>query len=336
VEVISSDSRRAYPESGENGVMFEITRSRLELIQLGGDPDLVEDYLDFLVRENLDQTEPVEWHHVIPKSLKEEFSKESWNIVPLSLAAHTLAHVKLATIFPHHGKIQAALMLMAKRSDSAKEPAHRAKQRLRDGEWVHYLTDTIPVKDENGKCIRVSREEYSLGEYESPSKGTVLIRDELGCRRISKAEFETGCYTQASKGFVQILDKEGKIRRVPSSEAGAEDRVSGITLRDTRTGEHIFVIKGDSRLGDPQFIHLAKGFTTRINIHTGEKRRFPLGDPELESEEWVSPRKGKVSVMDSQGNKSMVDLQDPRYLSGELVRTGGSAGKKWVGRKKKS
>ena len=51
----------------------------------------------------------------------------------------------------------------------------------------------------------------------------------------------------------------------------------------------------------------------------GNKHLVPLDDPRYLSGELVSVNRGKVTVKDKYGNVFHVDSDDPRYLSGELV-----------------
>jgi hypothetical protein len=63
-----------------------------------------------------------------------------------------------------------------------------------------------------------------------------------------------------------------------------------------------------------------KGQTT-VKDKEGNKLRVSINDPRYLSGELVGMHKGTVSVKDKEGNKLRVSMNDPRYLSGELNGT---------------
>jgi len=78
---------------------------------------------------------------------------------------------------------------------------------------------------------------------------------------------------------------------------------------------------------DPLCMNLALGGEIPCSIgfvnvidENGNKFRVHLDDPRYISKELVGHTKGKLVVKDKENNKFHVELTDPRYLSGELVQ----------------
>lgn len=71
---------------------------------------------------------------------------------------------------------------------------------------------------------------------------------------------------------------------------------------------------------------LMKGYTI-VKTSTGEFLKVKVDDPRYLSGELVGIASGKIAVKDIHGNNLLVDKNDPRYLSGELV--GVQRGKKF-------
>ena len=60
---------------------------------------------------------------------------------------------------------------------------------------------------------------------------------------------------------------------------------------------------------------------TTVKDKNGNTLSVSVNDPRYLSGELVGVMKGLVSVKDKDGNKMVVSKNDPRYLSGELVST---------------
>ena len=89
----------------------------------------------------------------------------------------------------------------------------------------------------------------------------------------------------------------------------------------------------NSNYGNPQSEYqkekqsiLMKGYTI-VKTSTGEFLKVKIDDPRYLSGELVGIASGKIAVKDLHGNNLLVDKNDPRYLCGELV--GVQRGKKF-------
>lgn len=70
------------------------------LISKGGNPHHIKRYLNMMKNFKYKDGEYTELHHILPKNLFPEYSKEKWNLLRITGRQHYLAHVCLARAFP--------------------------------------------------------------------------------------------------------------------------------------------------------------------------------------------------------------------------------------------
>lgn len=139
-------------------------------------------YVKFLCSCNI--IESGENHHIIPKSMLEEYQKESWNKKRISHRAHYLAHWMLAKaygskmwfafnnmkrILPKNGPKKSALYEKSRRyisevisiSNTGKKHTRERKMQV-----AQQMKDMVVVKDKDGNTMQVSvnDERYLNGE----------------------------------------------------------------------------------------------------------------------------------------------------------------------------
>ncbi len=166
-------------------------------------------------------------------------------------------------------------------------------ERFLSGELINPTKDTIPVTI-NNKIIRISREEYNSGKYDSMFKNKVRIRlDSNTTKYIDKKEFETGKYISDMKGYVIAKNiKTGKNKKI--------------------------------KLDDPEYINgnyvaIQKGFKLYRNIETNEIKYLHKNDELLKTNKWIGYFTNVSMYKDKYGNHIRCSTDDPRVLSGELV-----------------
>ena len=90
---------------------------RHEMISFGGDLDKIKEYIDFLLTR-VPQPRDLygEWHHILPKALFPQYSKQvKENLIYLSAKDHFIAHYLLFSIYPSNTSICHAFRMMFNR-----------------------------------------------------------------------------------------------------------------------------------------------------------------------------------------------------------------------------
>lgn len=162
------------------------------------------------------------------------------------------------------------------------------------------------------------------------------------------------CRSTGKKIYVSVSDPRWKTGEIHGHLKGKQNKKAGIVnvdmivCKDENEVIHRVSVD-DNRVKDGTLRHHTTGTKTVINKNTGKKTRIKLSeynekihlennvgtlhardennnhyiininDPRLLSEELVVFSKGKVTVKDKEGKTFSVDKTDPRYISGELV-----------------
>lgn len=162
------------------------------------DAELLDEYLDFCLFSNTENDKKIERHHILPKSLFSEYSKNTDNIAKLSPKNHYLAHEFLVRIFKNSIEMMHAFNLMCNTKH-------------------------------NKKIVFISKEDYENIKnklYENQSikfKGCVTIYDSLLGKNvfIHKSEVlkNPQRYLSVFKNKLSALNnKTGKLERITSEE----------------------------------------------------------------------------------------------------------------------
>jgi len=179
----------------------------------------------------------------------------------------------------------------------------------RNGDHRWDVTGKVSVKDKEGNTLQVTKDDprYLSGELISVATGKVSVKDKEGnTLQVTKDDprYLSGELIGAVSGKVSVKDKEGNTLQV--------------TKDDPRylSGELVHVLVGKSN---------TTGYTNEYRKQNGFKiiTGRPKGSRDgLETRKKKSEtRKGKVTVRDNEGNCFLVDKNDPRLQTGELVKT---------------
>lgn len=205
-----------------------------------------------------------------------------------------------------------------------------------------WIVDDILVRDPN--CYNIAR-----GGTKNSLLGRSYVKDLLTGEKklIPTSEFEENSdrYESAWKGYANVYDSfNNRYVRVTVSEyRNNKDRYKSISIVKGLSEKFLSVRKGktlvksdkgnvlisseDYSKNKDKYESVNKGRVISYDIEdkcwkmveSGEFRKNPeryKTNSSLIGSEW---RKGRVSVKDKEGNTMSVSLDDPRYISGELV-----------------
>lgn len=129
------------------------------------DVELLDEYLDFCLFSNTENDKKIERHHVLPKSLFKEYSKNTDNIVKLSPKNHYLAHEFLVRIFKNSIEMQYAFNLMCNTKHDkktvfiSKEDYQNIKNKLRENMSVRFKGHTTVYDSLLDKNVSIHKSE---------------------------------------------------------------------------------------------------------------------------------------------------------------------------------
>ena len=197
--------------------------------------------------------------------------------------------------------------------------------RYLSGELVPLATGKVVVKDKDGNTLMVSNNDhrYLSGELVSFFKGKVIVKDHNGNnhmvniddKRISSGEFK---YLTADT--VIVKDKNNIYTRININDERIKfgnliysgyNRFVGVDS----FGNRIITTCDDIRIKTGEILHHTKG-TTLSRDAFNNYFMVPIDDNRLKTGELLYPGTGKISVTNGKENL-LVDINDPRYLSGE-------------------
>lgn len=137
---------------------------------------------------------------------------------------------------------------------------------------------------------------------------------------ITDERYLSGELVPIQKGFVLAKDLSGKIYRVPIND---ERYLSGelVSFQKERsmyvdnTGCVYNASIYDERVLSGQLVPIQKGF---VNVKTEDGKYKRIKKENYDSEKYIHPTKGRITVKDKHGKFYSVYKNDPRYISGEL------------------
>lgn len=163
----------------------------------------------------------------------------------------------------------------------------------------------VSVVDKDGNTFQTSIDDqrYLSGELVAPNKGQVTVKTEDGWINISKEEYQKNKdkYITPTKNKISVKYKG-------------------------RENEKGFSIPIEEYKKNPDlYVSATKGWLIVRNKKDGSLKVIKKEDM---TEEFEPFSKGKTVVKDKEGNTFYVDVDDPRYVSGELRFF--REGKKWM------
>lgn len=155
--------------------------------------------------------------------------------------------------------------------------------------------------------------------------GNVTAKDKEGNTMLLNKNDErylSGEFVHMSTGKVSVKDKNGNKMSVDNND----DRLKSGELVGVNKGKVVILDEnGKYKQVDKSSIDMSKPIKNTtygkvsVKDKDGNKMLVDNNDERYLSGELVGVNKGKVLAKDKNGNKMMVDKNDPRYISGELV-----------------
>lgn len=163
----------------------------------------------------------------------------------------------------------------------------------------------VSVMDKDGNTFQTSIDDprYLSGELVAPNKGQVTVKTEDGWINISKEEYQKN----KDKYITPTKNK------IPVKYKGRENEKGfSISIEEYKKNPDLYV-------------SATKGWLVVRNKKDGSVKVIKKEDM---TDEFEPFSKGKTVVKDKEGNTFYVDVDDPRYVSGELRFF--REGKKWM------
>lgn len=183
----------------------------------------------------------------------------------------------------------------------------------------------LTIKDENSLTgySRIERKAYDPKTMEALSCGQVTVLLNSGKTKcISLSEFDRNSkeYVHINKNKVNVRNSDGSVSRVTVEEF-ARRNLEGNTkgygpYRCSESDEIIFTTTNDPRIKTGELVGM---FTNRVNAKLKDGSIISVSKEEFYEKGFIGNRKGFISVKDKGGNTLTVRIDDPRYLSGDLV-----------------
>ena len=197
-------------------------------------------------------------------------------------------------------------------------------ERIKNGELVPFNVGMVSVKDSNDKhyYVSVNDERFKSGELQSTSKGYLNAQDAQGNIYHVKTNDErllNGELSPLNKGKVIVKYDNGECGLIPIEEykSGTFTHInSNKFLAIDTNGNYYSITKNDPRYINKELVSAGKG---KKVITNGKETRYVSVDETIDG--FYGVIKGKMSVVDANGNTFMCDTNDPRIKSGELVST---------------
>jgi hypothetical protein len=202
----------------------------------------------------------------------------------------------------------------------------------------------IKYGDQNFKreTIKTFKSRNEAFEYEKLFVNTELVQDP---NVYNITEGGNGVVTHSAEGLQNLSDfgknkvaakdlLTNEMVRIPKSEFDSNpERYVGVSKgkKVMKNGDNVTVIV-DVDNTDPTLTGHTKGKMVVIG-KDGKGFMINIDDPRVLSGELISPSKGKISVKDKMGNCFVISSDDPRFKSGELV--GIAKGKRYKRNKKR-
>lgn len=182
------------------------------------DSELLDEYLDFCLFSNTENDKKIERHHILPKSLFKEYSKNTDNITKLSPQNHYLAHEFLVRIFKNSIEMMHAFNLMCNTKHNkktvfiSKEDYEKIKNKLYENQSKNFKGYTVVYDSLLGKNVFIHKSEVSKEpqRYLSTFKNKLsALNNKTGkLERITSDEYEKNknLYSFHSRGKAKYFD----------------------------------------------------------------------------------------------------------------------------------
>ena len=205
--------------------------------------------------------------------------------------------------------------------------------RIDDPNYLNHIYTSVAkglvvVKDNQNKilCVPIDDPKYISGEYQYINKGKTVVKDNNGNNLqidINNPDYKK--YIPVSKNLIPVKDKDGNTFSISKFDSkwinGEVDAIrKNIFTAIDKNGNKFTAKKGDPRLKTGEIIGVTKGYMPCKNKITGEMVSIKLDEYNKHPEIYENRMKNKVTVKDKDGNTFSVFKDDPRYLSGELIR----------------
>jgi hypothetical protein len=215
-------------------------------------------------------------------------------------------------------------------SDGTTEMMDVTDDRVISGEAVHINKGKLNVVDCDGNVFKVSVDDprYLSGELKSHLSGRVfgVTPDGVTVETVKgDPRFKTGELISYMKGKRILKDKE-------TGDSIIVTKAEALTMLDTHQahnkGMTPAIIKSTGKIvsisieefhANRDIYDSTQTGKVVVKDSTGKRMKVTVDDPRYLSGELVGLAKGTVAVKDKQGNVLKVSIDDPRYISGELV-----------------
>lgn len=182
------------------------------------DAELLDEYLDFCLFSNTENDKKIERHHILPKSLFNEYSKNTDNIAKLSPKNHYLAHEFLVRIFKNSIEMMRAFNLMCNTKHNkkivfiSKEDYENIKNKLYENQSIKFKGCVTVYDSLLGKNVFIHKSEV----LKNPQRYLSVFKNKLSAlnnkteklERITSEEYEKNknLYSFHSRGKAKYFD----------------------------------------------------------------------------------------------------------------------------------
>lgn len=182
------------------------------------DAELLDEYLDFCLFSNTENDKKIEQHHILPKSLFSEYSKNTDNIAKLSPKNHYLAHEFLVRIFKNSIEMMHAFNLMCNTKHNkkivfiSKEDYENIKNKLYENQSIKFKGCVTVYDSLLGKNVFIHKSEV----LKNPQRYLSVFKNKLSAlnnktgklERITSEEYEKNknLYSFHSRGKAKYFD----------------------------------------------------------------------------------------------------------------------------------
>lgn len=265
-------------------------------------------YSNFIMSFDDQNQQQIEKHHILPKSLFPEYKDDRNNICSLSPRAHYIAHVILTKAFPESKEMQTALWFMM----NTRDVKYSSKQYEKSKIYHSKYSSKIMSKAMKGKTTYVDDQgnRYHLDTNDEKIEELGLVHRSKGM-----CTFTDGCnnyYLNTSDPIINELNlksvNEGK------TNISSHIRMKDMVYVKDNNGEVHHVSITDPRYTNGDLFHINKG-TVNV-VADGINKKVSIEDFYSQNHDHIN--KGKVDVIDNNGNVFKVAKSDERLVTGEL------------------
>lgn len=276
------------------------------LLEFGCESRIVDRYVKVLEASVNDEIQ--EKHHALPKSVFPDFITSDWNLIGMSARRHFVCHILLYKMKKDCPQFQRALWFMAHTRGFKVDSKTYSDIKLKNKEFAASSMSAImrgkaTFKDEEGNHYHLNVDDPMIHELglKHVSCDTLVVHDRLD--GLNK-RIHTSAYRSTVERYVSI--NKGRKHRVT--------RKGYVVVKD-EFGQTFATTIDDPKYKSGTLKHLNAG-TVNVVMNGKPKK---VSKEEFDSGNFTSLNKGKIDVVDSNGNPYKVHRDDPRVVSGELV-----------------